>query len=142
MISRRSSVRASSPGGVGAAFAGGGGGGSGSGDARVPRRQSMRIGDAPRRMPDSSPVRQSHLPLEVKESISGMVRAALRPHWHKHAITSDQFATINRDVSRKLYEAAEEMMPDEEARRRWEQLAAGEVDRAVANIKALAQNTN
>ncbi len=66
-----------------------------------------------------------------------MVRNALKPHWKSSQLTADQYATINRDVSRKLYdEVTDPMSVDDDARRLWEKKATTEVARAVAELKA------
>lgn len=85
---------------------------------------------------DSSPTRHA-LPLETKESISSIVRSALKPHWKSSHLTADQYAAINRDVSRKLYEeVTDPAVVDTEARKLWEQKANREVARAVADLQA------
>jgi hypothetical protein len=62
---------------------------------------------------------------------------ALKPHWHAQELTSEQYSNINRDVSRKLYEEMRDPASlDEEARKSWENIAAKEVARAVAETKA------
>lgn len=79
----------------------------------------------------------SPLPLEVKEVISSIVRAALSPHWHSNKMTSEQYASINREISRKLYEQVRD--PSEvgdDTRQTWEKLATSEVARAVATLGA------
>lgn len=83
-----------------------------------------------------SPAR-SPLPLEMKESISSIVRSALKPHWKSSQLTAEQYATINRDVSRKLYEGVTDGKSiDEDVRQTWEKLAQKEVARAVSELKA------
>lgn len=73
----------------------------------------------------------------MKESISGIVRSALKPHWKSSKLSAEQYASINRDVSRKLYEGvADGTSIDDEARRTWEKMARKEVARAVSEIKA------
>ncbi|KAK3313520.1 hypothetical protein B0H66DRAFT_536784 [Apodospora peruviana] len=88
---------------------------------------------------ESSPTRAGHtheLPLEMKESISSIVRSALRPHWRSKQLTSDQYASINRAVSQKLYkEVRDPATVTESARQNWEKLATNEVARAVAELK-------
>ena len=66
------------------------------------------------------------------------MRGALRPHWHSHKITAQQYEAINRDVSRKLYEEVKDPAMDlgEELKQSWEKLAAKEVTRAVELLKA------
>jgi len=77
------------------------------------------------------------LPLETKESISSIVRSALKPHWKSSELTAEQFSTINRDISRKLYEGvADGTAIDDEARRTWKKIARKEVTRALSELKA------
>ncbi|KAL1900189.1 hypothetical protein Sste5346_002499 [Sporothrix stenoceras] len=105
-------------------------------EIRQPRPRRMSSAAAISRSLDSSPTRHA-LPLEMKESISSIVRSALKPHWKSSHLTADQYAVINRDVSRKLYEeVADPAIVDTEARKLWEQKANREVERAVADLQA------
>ncbi|GKT88500.1 PHD-finger domain-containing protein [Colletotrichum tofieldiae] len=89
------------------------------------------------RSQDSSPTRPAAIPFETKERISGIVRAALKPHWRAQELTSEQYANINRDVSRKLYEGLRDLQTlDEDAKKAWEKIASTEVARAVEELKA------
>ncbi|KAK2013006.1 PHD-finger domain-containing protein [Colletotrichum eremochloae] len=89
------------------------------------------------RSQDSSPTRPPPIPFETKEKISGIVRAALKPHWRAQELTSEQYANINRDVSRKLYEGLRDPQTlDEDAKKAWEKIASKEVARAVEELKA------
>ena len=73
----------------------------------------------------------------MKESISNVVRSALKPHWKSSQLTAEQYATINRDVSHKLYEeVTDPTTVDDDAKRTWEKIALKEVARAVAELKA------
>lgn len=84
----------------------------------------------------SSPTR-SGLPMEMKELIIGIVRSALRPHWRSSQLTAEQYETINRNVSHRLYqEVKDPALVPENARENWEKLATKEVARAVAELKA------
>ncbi|KAI3343666.1 hypothetical protein F4824DRAFT_16734 [Ustulina deusta] len=85
--------------------------------------------------PDASPTR-ADLPFEMKESISGIVKDALKPHWKSGQLTADQYASINRDLSHRLYKEVSEQELDDQARIRFEKIATKEVARAVADIKA------
>lgn len=77
-----------------------------------------------------------NLPFETKESISGIVKNALKSHWKSGHITADQYAVINRDLSRKLYEEVSlERSLTEDARQRCEKIASKEVSQAVAELK-------
>jgi hypothetical protein len=52
-------------------------------------------------------------------------------------LTSAQYATINRDVSHKLYnEVADPTAIDEEVKKQWEKKASQEVAQAMSKIKA------
>ncbi|KAM7193266.1 39S mitochondrial ribosomal protein L46 domain containing protein [Naviculisporaceae sp. PSN 640] len=89
----------------------------------------------PRRAPASilsrsdevSPTR-SGLPMEMKESISSIVRGALRPHWRASQLTAEQYEIINRSVSHKLYQEVKDFATTipENARESWEKLATKE----------------
>lgn len=86
------------------------------------------------RSEEVSPSRNS-LSLEMKESISSIVRSALKPHWKSSQLTADQYAAINRDVSHKLYEeVTNPAAADSETRKLWEKKASKEVARAVADL--------
>ncbi|KAJ2905593.1 hypothetical protein MKZ38_004887 [Zalerion maritima] len=79
------------------------------------------------------------LPLELKESISCIVRGVLKPHWRSKQLTSKQYETINRDVSRKLYNDIAQpgqVSLDDAAKQMYERVAAREVERAVAELTA------
>ncbi|ERT02011.1 hypothetical protein HMPREF1624_00306 [Sporothrix schenckii ATCC 58251] len=105
-------------------------------EIRQPRPRRMSSAAAISRSLDSSPTRHA-LPLEMKESISSIVRSALKPHWKSSHLTADQYAAINRDVSRKLYEeVTDPAVVDGEARKLWEHKANREVARAVADLQA------
>lgn len=66
-----------------------------------------------------------------------VVRAALRPHWKSSQLSRDQYETINRKVSHKLYDAVSDPgMVNDEAKRQWEKTATTEVARAVAELRS------
>ncbi|KAI1413611.1 hypothetical protein F5Y13DRAFT_26904 [Hypoxylon sp. FL1857] len=102
---------------------------------RPQRQQSMNIGRRLSRSENTSPTRAA-LPFEMKESISGIVKDALKPHWKSGHITADQYASINRDLSHKLYKEVSDDSLNDDARQRFEQIATKEVARAVADLKA------
>ncbi|KAG8166282.1 hypothetical protein KVR01_004834 [Diaporthe batatas] len=111
---------------------------NGSPELRQPRPRRQHEIRLPR-AEDASPTRLP-LPLEVKESISKVVRNALKPHWSadrsKRTISSDQYATINRKVSHRIYEeVSDPSAVDDEAKQAWEKIANKEVARAVAELK-------
>jgi len=72
----------------------------------------------------------------MKESISKIVRSALKPHWHSKKLTAEQYETINRDISRKIYEEVNAPEINADMQKGWEQLATQEVARAVASLQA------
>jgi hypothetical protein len=85
---------------------------------------------------DATPVTvKSPLPLDMKESISQVVRGALRPHWKSSKLTTEQYVSINRDVSRKLYEVTDPASVSDEIKQGWEKIAAQEVNRALSELK-------
>jgi hypothetical protein len=73
--------------------------------------------------------------IEAKEGISKIVKSALAPHWKSAEITKEQYADINRDVSRKLYDiVADRSRPNEQEK--WEKIATYEVATAVKSLTA------
>ena len=90
------------------------------------------------RSPAISPARAS-MSIEAKESISKIVKSALAPHWKSAEITKEQYADINRDVSRKLYDVVAEKYSNQEADgRAWQKMAEHEVATAVKGLTATA----
>lgn len=107
----------------------------GSSGVRHPRPRHSQLVRLPRSQ-DVSPTRSS-LPLQIKENISSIVRDALKPHWKSSQLTAQQYATINRNVSHKLYEEVTDPASiDDEVKKSWEKTAAKEVARAVSDLKA------
>jgi len=104
-------------------------------ELRQPRPRRQQPISLPR-SEDASPTR-TPLSLEMKENISKVVRTALKPHWKSSQLTADQYAAINRDVSRKLYdEVSDPAAIDDDAKQLWEKKATKEVARALAELKA------
>ncbi|KAI5862304.1 hypothetical protein GGS23DRAFT_91967 [Durotheca rogersii] len=101
---------------------------------RPRRRQSANISSNLSLAQDVSPTRAA-LPFEMKESISGIVKDALKPHWRSGHLTADQYASINRDLSHKLYKEVSEVALNDDARQRFEKIATKEVAKAVADLK-------
>ncbi|KAF6838698.1 PHD-finger domain-containing protein [Colletotrichum plurivorum] len=100
-----------------------------------PQRPMRHRANLPRSQ-DSSPTRPA-ISLETKEKICNIVRAALHPHYQAKELTSDQFMSINRDISRKLYEGLRDPVAlDEDGRKAWQKIAAKEVARAIEELKA------
>jgi hypothetical protein len=74
---------------------------------------------------------------EEKKKINEIVKGALRPHWRAQKLTTEQYATINRDISRKLYdEVAGAASLSDDSRRVWEKRATQEVAQAVSELQA------
>ncbi|KAI5465709.1 hypothetical protein BGZ63DRAFT_400157 [Mariannaea sp. PMI_226] len=74
---------------------------------------------------------------EEKKNINDIVKSALRPHWRAQKLTTEQYATINRDISRKLYDEVKNASSlNDEARRSWEKRANKEVAQAVSELQA------
>lgn len=102
---------------------------------RPRRQQSANVNRHASPSKDTSPARVV-IPFEMKESISGIVKDALKPHWKSGHLTADQYASINRDLSHKLYKEVSDESLNEDARQRFERIANKEVARAVADLKA------
>lgn len=101
-----------------------------------PRRPQPAAAVRAPRTEEASPSR-AVVPLETKESITNIVREALRPHWKSEKMTATQYATINREVSHKLYaEIKDPSAIDEETKMNWERLATREVERAISELKS------
>ena len=65
--------------------------------------------------------------------------AALRPLYHKQEITKDEYTSINRDVSRMLYDKIGDFEAlDLNGKTQWEKVAGEEVDKAVTALRASA----
>ncbi|KAM3524318.1 hypothetical protein NHJ13051_004596 [Beauveria bassiana] len=97
-----------------------------------PRRPQSTIG----RTADSSPTRLS-MTQEDKKSINEIVKSALRPHWRAQKLTTEQYATINRNISRQLYEEVKDAsVLDEATRQRWEKRAHQAVAQAMSDLAA------
>lgn len=75
--------------------------------------------------------------IEAKEGINKIVKIALAPHWKAAEITKEQYADINRDVSRKLYELlVDRNISDEREKWACEKIATAEVATAVKSLMA------
>jgi hypothetical protein len=73
---------------------------------------------------------------EDKRNINDIVKIALRPHWRAQKLTTEQYASINRDISRKLYEEVKDASTlDEDSRRQWEKRASQAVAQAVSELQ-------
>lgn len=87
------------------------------------------------RSSDSSPTRQ-RLSFNAKSDVQKMVSSALKPYYQKKTISKEEYTTINRDISRKLYDQIGDFEAlGIEGRAKWEKIAGDEVDRAVATLR-------
>lgn len=73
--------------------------------------------------------------IEAKEGINKIVKGALAPHWKASMLTKEQYADINRDISRKLYDIVAEQRMDE-AGNELGKIAITEVAIAVKSLTA------
>lgn len=75
---------------------------------------------------------------EEKKNVNEIVRNALRPHWRAQKLTEEQYAKINRDISRKLYDEVKDVssLDDESRRQIWENKVTQEVTRAISELQA------
>ncbi|KAF4996542.1 hypothetical protein FDECE_12394 [Fusarium decemcellulare] len=103
-------------------------------ELRQPRPR--RPHQVPAENKEQSPTRLN-ITQEDKISINEIVKGALRPHWRSQKLTTEQYATINKDISRKLYnEVKGAALLNDEARRQWEKRVTKEVAQAVAELSA------
>ena len=103
-------------------------------ELRQPRPR--RAHQVPSRTEETSPTRWT-MTQEEKKSINDIVKMALRPHWRAQKLTTEQYAIINRDISRKLYDEVKDASSlDGESRGVWEKRATQEVARAVSELSA------
>jgi len=71
-----------------------------------------------------------------KADVAKLVSAALKPHYHEQKISKDEYTTINRDVSRMLYDKIGDLEAlDVEGKARWEKVAGEEVNKAVLALR-------
>ncbi|GAO13152.1 hypothetical protein UVI_02025100 [Ustilaginoidea virens] len=105
-------------------------------ELRQPRSRRAHQVSTATRSEETSPTRWT-MTQEEKKSINDIVKTALRPHWRAQRLTTEQYATINRDISRKLYDEVKNVSSlNEESRRTWEIRATQEVAQAVAELSA------
>lgn len=84
---------------------------------------------------DTSPIRNK-LSVDKKADVQRLVSAALKPHYHEQKISKDEYTTINRDVSRMLYDKIGDFEAlDLEGKARWEKVAGEEVNKAVTALR-------
>lgn len=79
--------------------------------------------------------------LKRKEGIKIMVKKALDLNW-RSKLSTEQYTTVNRKVSRKLYDRVPDLRKlNTEETQRWEGIAGREVEKAVAQL-GYGQSTN
>lgn len=75
--------------------------------------------------------------LSAKEDVQKLVASALKPHYHDQTISKDQYTTINRDISRMLYDKIGDFDElDRNNKAKWEKVAGDEVQKAIGALKA------
>lgn len=86
------------------------------------------------RASSTSPTR--NLSFSAKNEIQRMVKLSLGSRYRDKEITKDQYTTINRDVSRRLYELVGDAsaLTDQIERGKWQGVADEEVQKAVAAV--------
>ncbi|EWC47025.1 hypothetical protein DRE_03787 [Drechslerella stenobrocha 248] len=103
--------------------------------------ETITLPHSPPAEPASPPPRQdsaspSGLSLANKKEIEKLVRSALAPYYQAGDMSSDEFAEINKSVSRTLYgKISGDGRLREWERGRWQVLAKKEVDRQVDSLK-------
>ncbi|KAJ4858958.1 ring finger domain-containing protein [Trichoderma breve] len=104
---------------------------------RPRRAHEMSPESSPTRGGDENSMRHT-MTTEEKKSVNDIVRNALRPHWRAQKLTVEQYATINRDISRKLYDEVKDAssLDDESRRQTWEKRVTQEVARAISELQA------
>ena len=87
------------------------------------------------RSTETSPTRQP-MSSKAKFDVQKMVSSALKPHYRQNTVSKEEYTTINRDISRKLYEKIQDFeVLGMEGRAKWEKVAADEVEDAVKSLK-------
>ena len=103
---------------------------------RRPRIPEHALSVTRPRSHDTSPTRSALLTADAKADVQKLVSAALKPHYHEQKISKDEYTTINRDVSRMLYDKIGDFEAlDLEGRARWEKVAGEEVNKAVIALR-------
>lgn len=101
---------------------------------RRPRIPDAALAARPRSN-DTSPTRNKLL-VDKKADVQRLVSAALKPHYREQKISKDEYTTINRDVSRMLYDKIGDFEAlDLEGKARWERVAGEEVNKAVTALR-------
>lgn len=88
-----------------------------------------------RTLRESSPT-NANISIEAKEGIQKIVKKALDPHYKKPSgITKEQYAEVNRLVSRMLYDKIiDPTSLNEDEKSAWEKVASAEVAKAVEGL--------
>lgn len=74
--------------------------------------------------------------LSAKEDVQKLVATALKPHYHDQTITKDEYTSINRDISRMLYDKIGDFVElDTDDKAKWEKVAGDEVQKAIIALK-------
>ncbi|KAH0536999.1 hypothetical protein FGG08_006171 [Glutinoglossum americanum] len=107
-------------------------------DSRRSRPQKLSSpSTTPPRSTETSPTR-TNKSFSAKSDIERIVRAALNPYWHNNHISKEQFVSVNRNVSRMLYDqiADDVTAIDDNEKGKWEKLATEEVTNAVEALRS------
>ncbi|ETI27116.1 hypothetical protein G647_09798 [Cladophialophora carrionii CBS 160.54] len=100
-----------------------------------PTRRGRGYTNRPRSI-EGSPTTAA-MSLTAKEDVQKLVSSALKPHYHDQTITKDEYTSINRDISRMLYDKIGDFEAlDVDDRSKWEKIAGDEVNKAVNSLKA------
>lgn len=103
--------------------------------SRVPEAYRRPSPTGRARSNESSPTR-SQLSYNAKKDVQKMVSTALKPHYMNQSISKDEFTSINRDVSRMLYDRVGNFEAlDIDSRLKWGRVAGDEVTRAIGRLK-------
>ncbi|RMZ86420.1 hypothetical protein DV736_g6353, partial [Chaetothyriales sp. CBS 134916] len=87
---------------------------------------------------EGSPTRAT-MSLSAKSDVQKLVSSALKPHYNDQTISKDEYTTINRDISRMLYDRIGDFETlDMIDKAKWEQVAHAEVEKAVGSLRASA----
>ncbi|KAK6543847.1 hypothetical protein TWF694_000574 [Orbilia ellipsospora] len=105
-----------------------------------PHEVTLTLPHSPPAEPSSPPPRQdsaspSGLSLTNKKEIEKLVRSVLAPYYQAGDMSSDQFAEINKSVSRSLYSKIGDGRIREWEKGRWQTLAKKEVDKLVEQLR-------
>ena len=99
---------------------------------RQMRKASRHASNSPEQSPSHSPTRAT-ISYEMKDQITNMVSSALKPFYHRKEVDKDRYTSINKSVSRMLYDKIWDAggLLDATAKERWQKVAAEEVKLAV-----------